>query len=104
LGVRLNAEKGTATKADVKGFYVGGKTGTAEKMINGGHSKNGGAAGRQAALPPADHAGRAAGDRGDPRLRHLGWNAVPVAAKVIERIAPRLGIEPRYDLPPVEKL
>jgi hypothetical protein len=29
--MRLNAEKGTATRADVKGYYVGGKTGTSEK-------------------------------------------------------------------------
>src|SRR4029453_19066041 len=33
--LRLNAEKGTATKADVKGFYIGGKTGTSEKVIAG---------------------------------------------------------------------
>src|SRR5271169_4424342 len=33
--MRLNAEKGTATKADVKGYYVGGKTGTAEKIEHG---------------------------------------------------------------------
>ncbi len=32
-----------------------------------------------------------------------GWNAVPVAAKVIERIAPPLGIEPRLDLPPADR-
>src|SRR5207247_8835988 len=29
--MRLNVEKGTATRADVKGYYVGGKTGTSEK-------------------------------------------------------------------------
>jgi cell division protein FtsI (penicillin-binding protein 3) len=33
-----------------------------------------------------------------------GWNAVPVAAKVIERIAPLLGLEPRFDLPPADRL
>src|SRR5207245_1470963 len=37
--MRLNAEKGTATKADIKGYYVGGKTGTAEKVIGGRYSK-----------------------------------------------------------------
>ena len=37
--MRLNAEKGTATKVDVKGYYVGGKTGTAEKVVNGRYSK-----------------------------------------------------------------
>ena len=33
-----------------------------------------------------------------------GWNAVPVAGKVIARIAPILGLEPRFDLPPADKL
>ena len=33
-----------------------------------------------------------------------GWNAVPTGGKVIERIAPLLGIEPRFDLPPAERL
>jgi cell division protein FtsI (penicillin-binding protein 3) len=32
-----------------------------------------------------------------------GWNAVPTAAKVIARIAPLLGIEPRFDLPPADQ-
>ena len=33
-----------------------------------------------------------------------GWNAVPTAGKVIARIAPLLGLEPRFDLPPADKL
>src|SRR5262249_59353958 len=37
--MRLNVEKGTATKAEVDGFYVGGKTGTAEKVVAGGYSQ-----------------------------------------------------------------
>src|SRR5437764_7439146 len=37
--MRLNAEKGTASKADVKGYYVGGKTGTSEEVVGGRHSK-----------------------------------------------------------------
>jgi len=36
--MRLNVEKGTATKADVPGYYVGGKTGTAEKVEGGRYS------------------------------------------------------------------
>jgi cell division protein FtsI (penicillin-binding protein 3) len=109
--MRLNAEKGTATKADVKGFYVGGKTGTAEKVVNGRYSKNRLMTDFMAVLP-ADQ----------PRYLMLimldepqaipethgfatsGWNAVPVAAKVIERIAPLLGMEPRFDLPPADRL
>jgi cell division protein FtsI (penicillin-binding protein 3) len=33
-----------------------------------------------------------------------GWNAVPVAAKLMTRIAPLLGLEPRFDLPPADRL
>ena len=33
-----------------------------------------------------------------------GWNAVPVGGKVVARIAPLLGIEPRMDLPPANQL
>ena len=33
-----------------------------------------------------------------------GWNAVPVGGAVIARIAPLLGIEPRFELPASEKL
>ena len=93
--MRLNAEKGTATRADVKGYYVGGKTGTAEKVINGRYSKNRLMTDFMAVLP-AD----------EPRYLMLimldepkpiaethgfatsGWNAAPTAAKVISRVAP----------------
>ncbi len=37
--MRLNVEKGTASKADVKGYYIGGKTGTADKVVFGRYSK-----------------------------------------------------------------
>ena len=37
--MRLNVEKGTAAKADVAGYYIGGKTGTADKVVFGRYSK-----------------------------------------------------------------
>jgi cell division protein FtsI (penicillin-binding protein 3) len=33
-----------------------------------------------------------------------GLNAAPTAAKMIARIAPMLGLEPRYEFPPSERL
>ena len=109
--MRLNAEVGTARKADVKGYYIGGKTGTSEKVINGRYAKKK-VLNSFTAIVPADN----------PRYQLLvmldepqslpethgfitsGWNAVPTGGKVIERIAPLLGITPRFDLPPSERL
>ena len=36
--MRLNVLKGSGKRAEVPGFLVGGKTGTAEKVINGRYS------------------------------------------------------------------
>ena len=33
-----------------------------------------------------------------------GWNAVPTAGRVIARIAPLLGVQPRFDLPAADRL
>ena len=77
--MRLNVEKGTATRADVKGYYVGGKTGTSEKVVGGRYSKTKVLTAFTAVLPAdqpryraADHARRAAGHRRKPTLRHVG--------------------------------
>jgi cell division protein FtsI (penicillin-binding protein 3) len=109
--MRLNVEKGTARKADVAGYYIGGKTGTADKVVGGRYSKTKVLTDFMAIMP-ADH----------PRYMLLimldepkatpethgfttsGWNAVPVGAKVVARIAPLLGIEPRMDLPSADQL
>ena len=108
---RLNVEKGTATKADVPGLRVGGKTGTAEKVINGRYSKNHRLNSFVGAFP-----------MDDPRYLVLlmlderqavpesmgfataGWNAVPTAAKLIARIAPLLGVEPALTADERDKL
>jgi cell division protein FtsI (penicillin-binding protein 3) len=109
--MRLNAEKGTATKADVKGFYVGGKTGTAEKVINGRYSKNRLMTDFMAVLPADEPRYLLLIMLDEPKpiaethgFATSGWNAAPVTAKLITRIAPLLGLEPRFDLPPADRL
>ncbi len=109
--MRLNVEKGTASKADVKGYYVGGKTGTAEKVIMGRYSKTKVLTSFTAILP-ADkprYALLIMLDEPQPipethGYATSGWNAVPVGGAVIARIAPLLGIEPRFELAPADKL
>lgn len=104
--MRLNAEKGSATRANVPGYYAGGKTGTAEKVINGRYAKS-----RLfttfMAVAPSDK----------PRFLFMtlldepqpakdthgyatsGWNAAPTTGRIIERVAPIMGIEPRFETP-----
>jgi cell division protein FtsI (penicillin-binding protein 3) len=109
--MRLNAEKGSARKADVPGFYVGGKTGTAEKVVNGRYSKTKLLSTFMAVLP-ADKPRYLITllldePKGLPETHGFatsGWNAAPTAAKIIARVAPMLGLEPRLDLPPADQL
>jgi cell division protein FtsI (penicillin-binding protein 3) len=109
--LRLNAEKGSATKADIKGYYVGGKTGTAEKVVGGRYSKTKLLTTFTAVLPADKPRYQIFIILDEPQplketfgFATSGWNAGPTAGKVVARIAPMLGIEPRFDLPPADKL
>jgi cell division protein FtsI (penicillin-binding protein 3) len=109
--MRLNAEKGTGTKANVDGFYIGGKTGTAEKVIDGRYSKHKLLTDFIAVLP-ADkpkYVLLIMLDEPQPLketygFATAGWNAAPTAANVIRRVAPLLDIEPRFELPKADQL
>jgi cell division protein FtsI (penicillin-binding protein 3) len=109
--MRLNAVVGTAKKADVPGYYVGGKTGTSEKVVNGRYA-HGRVLNTFTAILPADkprYQLMIILDEPQPLpetfgFRTSGWNAVPTAGRVIARIAPMLGVAPRFDLPPPDQL
>ena len=109
--MRLNVEKGTATRADVQGYYVGGKTGTSEKVINGRYSKTK-VLNSFTALLPADQPrylllvmlDEPQGIAETHNFATSGWNTAPSAAAVIARIAPLLGIQPRFELPSADRL
>jgi len=109
--MRLNAEIGTAKRADVKGYYIGGKTGTAEKVINGHYAKRRVLTAFTAILPADNPQYQLLIMLDEPQpLKETsgfitsGWNAVPTGGNVIARIGPLLGIEPRFDLPPSDRL
>ena len=109
--MRLNAEKGTASFANVPGYYIGGKTGTAEKVINGRYAKHKLLTDFMAILP-ADKPQYLLmimldEPQGTPETHGFAtaaWNTGPTAAKVIARVAPLLDLEPRFDLPTADQL
>ena len=101
--MRANVLKGSGGKADAVGLRVGGKTGSAEKVIGGRYVRDR-LVSSFAAVFPTD------GRLEDPRylvliiydepkgtkqtwgFRTGGWNAAPTAGQVIDRIAPFLGV------------
>ncbi|WP_441998001.1 peptidoglycan D,D-transpeptidase FtsI family protein [Microvirga sp. 2TAF3] len=106
--MRLNASNpaGSASTAAIAGFFVGGKTGTAEKVINGRYSKNKNFTTFTAILPAdkpkyvfltiMDEPQAVEGTYG---FSTAGWNAGPVTGNIIERVAPLLGVPPRFEPP-----
>ncbi|HHN67857.1 MAG TPA: hypothetical protein ENK15_07465, partial [Thermopetrobacter sp.] len=103
---RLNAVKGTAKRAAAPGWRVGGKTGTAEKVVNGRYSKEHRLTSFIGAFPMDDPRYVVLVMLDDPQplpetygFATSGWNAVPTAGRVIARIAPLLGLKPKLDDP-----
>jgi cell division protein FtsI (penicillin-binding protein 3) len=102
--LRLNAEKGSAKKADIPGYQVGGKTGTAEKVINGRYAKDRLFTTFMAVFPfdKPKYLVLALYDepKGLPEtygFATAAWNAGVTTGKIVERVAPLLGIEPRFE-------
>ena len=98
--------RGTASFGEVSGYEVGGKTGTADKpKENGGGYYDDKVITTFASVFPAndpkyilivtfDEPSENSG--AEPR-RTAGWTAVPVAAEMIRRTAPLLGLRPQVD-------
>jgi cell division protein FtsI (penicillin-binding protein 3) len=100
---RLNVQKGSGRQADVPGYMVGGKTGTAEKVENGRYSANKRLNSFLAAFPVDDPQYAVFVVLDDPQAEKQGGgttagsNAAPTVAAVIRRSAALLGVEPRND-------
>jgi cell division protein FtsI (penicillin-binding protein 3) len=108
---RLNVEAGTAGKADVIGYRVGGKTGTAEKVVHGRYVKDKLLNSFIGAFPMDNPRYAIIVMLDEPKatpetygFATAGWNAVPTAGKIIERIAPLLGVVPKFTPEDLEKL
>jgi len=99
--MRLAVRRGTGRKANAEGYLVGGKTGTADKLVNGRYARNARIASFLAAFPmnAPRYAVFAMVDepKGIERTYGYatgGWVAAPVVRAVVERIGPMLGVGP----------
>ena len=104
--LRAVVSRGTASFGEVPGYAVGGKTGTADKpRTRGGGYYDDKVIATFASVFPAhdpkyvlvvtlDEPVETSGTK--PR-RTAGWTAVPVAAEIIRRTAPLLGLRPETD-------
>ncbi len=99
--MRLVVQYGTAKLADVPGYVVGGKTGTAEKNVHGHYVEKKLLSDFVAAFPMNDpkYAILTLVDEPHPnKASHgfatAGWTVVPATGRIIQRIAPLLGVEP----------
>jgi cell division protein FtsI (penicillin-binding protein 3) len=104
--MRLNAEKGSAARANIPGYYVGGKTGTSEKVVGGRYSKLKVLTSFMAVMPADKPRYLLLTMLDEPEgvpesmgQRTSGWNAAPTSGFIIERIAPMLDMTPRFENP-----
>ena len=111
--VRAVVVRGTASFAEVPGYQVGGKTGTADKPKEkgGGYYKDKVIATFAGVFPANDPKyvlivtlDEPSETTGTIPKRTAGWTAVPVAAEMIRRIAPLLGLRPEIEPEPRVRL
>jgi cell division protein FtsI (penicillin-binding protein 3) len=94
--------EGTASLGDVEGYQVAGKTGTADKpKAKGGYYKDKVINTFASLFPASDPKyvlivtlDEPVETTGPIPRRTAGWTAVPVAAEIIRRVAPLLGLRP----------
>jgi cell division protein FtsI (penicillin-binding protein 3) len=102
--MRLNvtSPEGTGGKADVRGYRVGGKTGTADIAGRGGYAAKSVISSFLAAFPTDEPQYLTFVMLFEPKgvtetggQRTAGTNAAPVTGRLIARIAAQLGVEPQ---------
>ncbi|MFC3713036.1 peptidoglycan D,D-transpeptidase FtsI family protein [Sphingoaurantiacus capsulatus] len=99
--LRVVVTEGTGRKADAPGYRVGGKTGTAEKAMNGRYVRNAVITTFAGVFPMDDPRYVVVAMLDEPKptketygFRTAGWNVAPVVSKVVGRIGPVLGVVP----------
>lgn len=104
--LRKTVTDGTASFGEVPGYSVGGKTGTADKpKARGGGYYDDKVINTFASVFPTDNPkyvlivtlDEPVETSGTKPRRTAGWTAVPVAAEIIRRVAPLLGLRPEVE-------
>lgn len=102
--MRLNALEGSGTRMNkaAQGYRAGGKTGTAEKVVDGRYSSSKTLAVFASAFPLDDPRYAMVVLVDEPQKENpqsgttAGWNAGEVTGRIVQRIAPMLGIRPDF--------
>lgn len=102
--MRLNVLKGTGKRANADGYRVGGKTGTADKVVGRHYSSSAVLTSFLSAFPADAPEYLVLVMIDEPQrveATHFqataGVNAAPTAGRIIERIGPILGVAPRRE-------
>ena len=105
--IRLNVTEGTNKFAEVKGYCVGGKSGTAEKQKGGRYLKHSNYCGFIGAFPMTSPKYAVYVVLDEPKASAktygyatAGWNAAPTAGRIIKRIGPMLNVTVQNDSEP----
>jgi cell division protein FtsI (penicillin-binding protein 3) len=102
--MRLVVADGTARAADAKGYRVGGKTGTAEKTVGGRYMRDAKLASFVGAFPMEDPRyvvlimiDEPKGTKATFGYATGGWVAAPAVGRLVQRMAPMLGMNPDFE-------
>jgi cell division protein FtsI (penicillin-binding protein 3) len=99
--LRLVVTDGTGRKADAPGYRVGGKTGTAEKLLNGHYTSSAVVTSFAGVFPMDEPRYVMVMMLDDPKptaetygFHTAAWNIGPAFGVTVSRIAPMLGVRP----------
>ena len=97
----VSHDDGTGNFAEARGYMVGGKTGTAEKIQVGGYNKKANLATFVATFPVHDPRyvivvliDEPKGQKHSHGYATAGWVAAPAIQRIVQQIAPMLGVFP----------
>ena len=97
--------EGSGKNANIDGYEVAGKTGTANKIVDGRYIKGKNVTSFVSAFPASNPQYALMVIIDDPKpiketygFVTSGWNACPTGGKIISRVAPQLNVRPNFDI------